>query len=346
MNLRTSFNSAQFIGTSTSSDDPAALWGGEFQFAVVATSWDVRSTGISKAKNIRFQNCCIITPINRDTSGLRDKHDPVMVEFCNNVSARVSALRIDSTELRDPWKTLKSEFWHAMREKGPRGNSKMFLDISACPRYLSLALVREALNSGLIDEIVIAYCEGIYPPTPRSYGGMEEISFKGGASQAIPVPGYLGDYEPSREKLFVVSVGFDGWKTLNQLCRKEPDQVAVLIGDPGVIPGYAERTRRANSALLERFAVLERDIIRADAGDAIAAWKALADWTLDARDQFNISFLCAGNKPHSLALALRAMSIGNVTLLYNRAARSEPVAVDFSGMFWSYSVKPTFGVLA
>lgn len=347
MKAATDFEGGTFSGASVSSKDPSEIWFGQFQFAVVATSWDVRSTGFTKCDNLSFENCCIVNPTARDTAGLRDSHDPRILEFCRRVSSNISFISTISTSLRDPWKALKSSFWAAMQNQVlETRNSRIFIDISTCPRYLSLALIREALNSGLVSEIVVAYCEGIYPPTPSSYGGMEEISFKKGALQAIPVPGYLGDYEPSREKLFVVSVGFDGWKTLNQLCRKEPEHVAVLLGDPGVIPEYAQRTRKANSALFERFGVVEDNVIRADAGDAVAAWKALTAWSADGGDDFNVSYLCSGNKPHSLALALRAMSLANVTLMYNRAARSEPIVVDFSGNFWRYSIKPNFGILA
>jgi hypothetical protein len=205
--------------------------------------------------------------------------------------------------------------------------------------------MKEVLFSGLVEEVVLGYSEGLYPPADPSYGGMEELAFNDGILQAIPVPGMYGEFEPSKEKFFLISVGFDGWKTLNLVVRKEPERVGLLLGSPGVEPSYEQRTLAANKALIERYAIEEDGIVRAQAGDAIGAWRQLAESRVERFEHENVYYMCAGNKPHSVALALRAMTCPSATLYYNKPVQHSKVEVEFAKVFWSYVVRPADGAV-
>jgi len=333
-------NGESFVG-----NDFDDLHQGNYDFALLSSSWDRRSACVAGAKHLTFNSAAVLFPEHRDAEGLRDTHD---LELSNFVSKNAKiALRISANtgDLRDAWSQIQNALFAALDVSKRRHPAKIFLDLSSCPRYLSLGLVRLCINSGLVSELDIAYAEGAYPRAPTSYMDMDEISFREGEQQAIAVPGYLGDFEPWRKKFYLVSIGFDGWKTLRLVIAKEPDRLMLLEPIPAVDPSYEGRTKAANQALVDRFGLVEKERIRARAGDAIAAWSAISTKSLENPDQHNIFYLCSGNKPHSLALALRAISRNAATLLYNRPTRHAPVNVKPNGVFWKYSIKLAFGTV-
>ncbi len=80
-------------------------------------------------------------------------------------------------------------------------------------------------------------------------------------------------------------------------------------------------------------------MITAPAGDAIAAWKALDSRKFESLDTEDPYYLCCGTKPHALAFALRALSLGEPTVLYNIPERHSFVDVEPTGKCWRFNIK-------
>ena len=129
------------------------------------------------------------------------------------------------------------------------------------------------------------------------------------------------------------------------LIRKEPERVLALLASPGGAPDYEERALTANAPLFERFGLAEENVLKATSGDAVEAWRNISTACLEDVERENIYYLCSGNKPHSIAFALRALSLESPTLLYNSPLKHLPLEVDFNGTFWMYSIKPAAGTV-
>lgn len=328
------------IGTSSFVSNSVESWcGGAYDVALLASSWDKRSTCIAKVASLRIKKCILVLPRARDSHGLRDEHDQTLRSFATTVAQNTELFEIGTGDLAS-WPRLRQVFYEAARSELTSGGLRVLIDLSTCPRFLSLALLREALFSGLVRQVDLLYSEGIYPERPKTYDGLEEISFKDGPVKAVPVPGFLSSFEPGGDKVIVCSVGFDGWKTLNLVTREEPDQVYALLASPSSSPEYEERTRHANRFLFEKFANSTDQIFCARAGDAVAVVKVL---TARLKGQLepeksNVFLLCSGNKPHSLGLALFSLLNDFGTLLYVKPTRHSPVPVKPSGVFWRYEI--------
>lgn len=327
------------VGEARVSESTSSVWAGHYDLGVIAASWDPRCTEIACAPNLTFGVLLICAPKITDRDGLRKHHDVVIKDAAQRSAAETKYIYFGPAELEDSWAVLREGLWQSLRRVRNSG-LRLFLDITTCPRYLTLALLKEALSSGLCSVIDIGYTEGDYPPPPIDFEGIEEVSFKSGPTNSIVIPGYLGDFEPGRDKTYLVSAGFDGWKTLNQLNRRDPKRVALIFADPGVRNEYVLRARRGNAGLIERFGISASDVLCAPAGDAITCWKVIQEWASAGTDTVNLFFLCAGNKPHSLALALYAMDNVEVTLLYNQATRAHPVKVKRGSSVWMYRISP------
>lgn len=320
------------------SQSVSELWEGEYDLSLLASSWDERCVCVTSAAGLSLGHAIVVMPKDKDAIGLRDTHDDRLCKFVEGKSASHELFSLETGDL-SAWPRLKGAF-HKFLDKNPRpGGARVFVDISTCPRFLSLAFLKEALHSGLVRSLDLAYSEGVYPPAPPSYEGIEEISFRDGPIYATPVPGYLGDFDPGKEKAIVASIGFDGWKTLNLLTREEPDAVSILLASPAATPDYEARALKSNAALIQRFLVSENEVLRARAGDAVAAANALFAARKNLFGNRNIYYLCAGNKAHSLGLALDALISDSVTLLYVRPTRRSPIPVQASGTHWRYAVE-------
>jgi hypothetical protein len=339
------FSDGVIRAMSRNSTNPNELWSGFFDFAIIGTSWDRRCTAITQCLNLTFSTVVEVVPFDIEQTGsLADNHQKVS-EFCTNNSSDFQSKQSKTSNLPETLAEIKECLWSAIGNADRKQAARVFIDISTCPRYFTLAILVEAFRSGLVEEIFIAYSEGIYPDAAPSYEDLEEISFTDGAFHAVPIPGFFGEFEPSKRDFFLVSTGFDGWKTLNLLIRKEPERVAALVASPGVSADYERRALAANAALFSRFGILEERTIKAAAGDAIEAWMKVTTMNLEDFDDENVNYLCSGNKAHSLALALRAIAKESPAVLYNRPTKHLPSNVECSGVFWSYSIEPTSGTV-
>lgn len=209
--------------------------------------------------------------------------------------------------------------------------------MSACPRYLSFGLMSQAIGAGIADEVSLVYAEGNYPEE-KSEEDRHEL-FTAGGWDVLPVPGLEGEWDPDKKRFYLVSVGFEGSKTLRLVSREEPDEVSILFPEPGVKPEYAVRTGKRNEPLFRRFRIAADHIIRANAGDAIEAWSNLAQASIENPEDQNVYYVCCGTKSHSLALALRALVLRYPALLYIVPDRHRVVDITPLGIYWRFNIR-------
>ncbi|MCH8043055.1 MAG: hypothetical protein IID44_04990 [Planctomycetes bacterium] len=320
-------------GKSRRSESVPDLARGEFDYALFSSSWDKRCLSVTCATELRAANCSVVIPDLRDVSGLMDKHDPLLLQFASKIG-KCKELRGDSRDVDGLWNQLLQHVLDVHRELARP--LRIFIDLSTCPRFLSLGLLSQAVLSGIASEVTVFYSEGDYPEE-ESEEDQHEL-FTAGGWDAVPVPGLEGEWDPDKKRAYLVSVGFEGSKTLRLVSRKEPDEVSLLFPDPGVKPEYVDRTRKRNAPLIKRFRIPDDRIIRSDAGDAIEAWKRLEEASIERPDEQNVYYVCCGTKPHSLALALRALTLRYPALLYIVPDRHRVVDVDALGVFWRFDL--------
>jgi hypothetical protein len=266
---------------------------------------------------------------------LRDRHDKVLKTFGDKISPGCRALLGSSRKIGILWNQLHD--YIVGIHGATRRSLRLFIDLSTCPRFLSLGLASSTLASGIAQEVTFFYAEGNYPEEASEESRYE--LFTEGGWDAVPIPSLEGEWAPTKRRAYVVSVGFEGSKTLRLISREEPDDVYILFPDPGVRPEYVERAWDRNVALIRQLRDSESDVIRANAGDAIAAWKTLDHACKDKPEEQNVYYVCCGTKPHSLALALRAMVLRYPAVLYIVPDRHKVVIVDPLGIFWRFDIK-------
>jgi hypothetical protein len=334
--LVTSFRQSFLEGKSYSIDDPAALAAGRYDVMILASSWDSRCLCVTSGSDLHAGLGHVLLFDVRDEQGLRDSHDPKVIDFAKRHSERTETSTIPSTKIDHWWPGNLLGHLRAERERVGRPLT-VFIDSSACPRFLTLALLASCITHGIAQSVSVFYAEGVYPPPEENR--KREIAFTEGRWRTIAVPFLQGTFDPRKKRFYLVSVGFEGWKTLRVVSLADPDRVSVLFPDPAVEPEYVTRTQDDNTELIAEYLVPDEHVIRARAGDAVEAWRRLAEAAPDRPLSENSYYLCCGTKPHSLALGLRALALGYPAVLYNVPDKHAVVNIQAAGTFWRYDIR-------
>lgn len=331
------FRDGVLCGESFRSASTEALVEKNYDIAFFVSSWEERCLCFAQSEGWMTESAVLLLFSDKDKGGARDKHDAILQTHVRTSAKSVSVVTGRSIDIDIVWESIFNHILTMYKQK--KRPLRILLDSSTCPRYYALAIVGACMTEGITEKISVAYAEGTYPDQTTGRHGAEEIKLTDGHWKAVAIPYYEGSYSPRKNRFYLTSVGFEGWKTLRVVSRADPDRVSVLFPDPGFKPEYAERTKEANKDLIKLFCIPNDQIVSAAAGDAIGAWNALTDASLERKDSENAYFLCCGSKPHSLALGLRALALGYPAVLYNLPEGHSAVSVVSNGVFWRYDLK-------
>jgi len=334
--VKSQFSSGFLFGESILSDNVDNVVWGEYDIVIMTSSWDRRSICMTASTGLKSKHAIYLFFENRDTQGLRDQHDKVIGAYLEKVSrSNASLITGRSEDVEEMWAKIFRKIIEIHRQIVRPLN--ILLDLSACPRYYALAVLGNCIRRGLAAKITFFYSEGTYQAFTKETEVIE-FSFTKGRWQTVPIPSLEGSCDPEKDKYFLVSVGFEGNKTMRVLHREDPDRISLLFPDPGTKPEYVSIAEVQNRNIVDEFNIPADQVVRVHAGDAIGAWKGLTEANLE-RSTENIHYLCCGTKPHALGLGLRALSLGNPTVYYN-VPESHPVTNVYpSGLYWSFIIK-------
>jgi hypothetical protein len=320
--------SSSFLSAQSTELTTFSSLSGQYDIALLSASWDSRSTCILEATKLRIGRSILLTFAFRDRAGLCDTHETELSDFLSSRSDEVKVINGEATEVESLWHQIRGEIYGC-----PKGRPlRALVDLSAIPRYFASSFLSECVRTGFVNTIDIIYAEATYDLTDAKDG------FSVGASRIVTVPNLEGDYSPTKNRWYFLSLGWDGPRTLRVVAQGEPDRVSLLLPDPGFQPNYFEETLKQNRGLIDRYRVPEMQIVRASAGDAVSAWRRIAQANVERIDSENSHYFLTGTKPHSIALTLRAIELRTPIVQYvvpdtHRVVRTKPTSKR-----WLYSI--------
>lgn len=306
---------------------------GEWDVLICAPSWDRRSVVIVDSSDLSATWVFVLEFENRGTSDLRDTHESQIKDFARSTAAdddHVQIMEGKSEDVELMWEQIESRL-NALVEELQRP-LRVLLDMSTCPRYFSLAVLGWGQTTGMAAHQAFLYSEGEY------YGGAGPELFTTGRWELLPIPYLHGRYDPRLNRMLYVSIGFEGTKTMRAVSQCDPDRVSILFPDPGVLAEYVPKTAKCNAPLIERYCIPDDQITRAPAYDAVSAWKAMTEKSLERPDQENSYYVACGTKPHALAIALRSLAVQYPTVFYTKPGEHIESDIRPSGRIWRYDV--------
>ena len=241
---------------------PEALVQGHFDLALFAPSWDNRSASITSARSISIDTSVVLKFAMKDEYGIQDRHEATLDAFLREKSSSSILVQGDALDLPGLW----SQLWDTLSRVADTFDHplRVLVDLSTCPRYYSLGAIAGILRHGIASSVYVFYAEGVYKEPFGSYTA--DFPFTTGKWLATAIPFLRGTPDPLKGKSFIVSVGFEGIKTARVLAREDPDSVALLFPDPGVLPEYVKQTRERNSEIVEQYRIASDHISQSFSG--------------------------------------------------------------------------------
>jgi hypothetical protein len=311
----------------------------DYDVLVLGSSWDSRSVWLSKQVNIRSSIGVLITYLQEDPFGRQRRHNIILLDFLQLTCTKVYQICVDSHDIVKMWQQLAPRIVAA--ELQLNRPLRICVDLTAIPRFCSLAALGCLLANGRANQFTFVYAEGEYDDRRTKE---ETVTFHEGEWRAEPIP-FFGTYDPLKKRHYIVSVGFEGRQTYRAVLDGEPNRVSILFPRPGVKRNYERRASEQNRKLIDDYCVPKTQIIYACAGDAVAAWKNLHLASLERTFTENVFFLCCGTKPHALGLALHAISLHDPIILYYVADSHTVTDVQLAGKFWRYDITDTSSIV-
>ena len=311
------------------------LLGPEYDIALLAGSWDDRCVALTSSQRFSAKTVLLVSFADNDPGGKhkQDLNTEKLGFYIGKLGAAIARL-VDVTE------NVEVEFerlWQMFLPHVSRGRARVFVDLSSCPRFYTLGVISGLLRIGLAAQIDVLYSEATYPAAEVS-AHPADVPFSEGRWRCEPIPYLSGQSQPSKRPRYVVSVGFEGGKTVRLLEKEEATDVTLLFPIPGVVDRYEIEVQKRNRRVISRFGIPEERIVKAQAADPIAAWRAMINLRL-TRDGTEVKYLCCGTKAHALGLALTALSSQKATVMYNVPERHRFVETVASGMHWLYRIR-------
>lgn len=327
----TQHQSLYFQGSSIQSTSVGELLGKDYSFTLLSSSWDSRCIAVCDAPGINLGETILLLPSERDDIGLRDHHDKKLLEFCKNRSTSLHVIEGHTNSPESVWDDIYRIATEIFRT--PSVSNSALVDLSATCRYYSLGVVAMLLRLGLVQSVDILYSECQYLPTHDG-----AIEFTEGMWEKRVIPFLDGICNPAAPERWLVGCGFEGIKTRRFVLKDEPDQIQILLPDPGFTTDYGLHSENEAQPLIKEYRLESSDILRAAAGDAVAAWKTLDGVSTTPPKDMQTSYICGGTKPHSLALALHALVSRSPAVYYIRPDSYKIVQTKSTGQHWLYRI--------
>jgi hypothetical protein len=304
---------------------------GTFDLLITVSSWDARCLTLAHKSRVRADTGLLILFDKTDKEGRRSRNDSLLRQFCSDTCHKQIVEIAESEDLDGLSGRLADIIWTEYSAK--KKPLRVLMDLSAMSRYHFGFLTCFCFKTALCRELVACYAEGIYRPEG------EEVVFTTGDWKTVAIPGLSAQYQAGKGNSYIVSVGFEGWKTLRVLSRAEPNRVRIILPDPGFDDTYPAEAKRNNLGIVESFDVKEADIYRLHAGDAIGMMNLAHKLANADYDIYNSFSLCCGTKPHSFGLVLAALVFGRQTVLYNVPGEFVKMDVIPNGRVWLYQIE-------
>jgi hypothetical protein len=290
---------------------------GEYNLGIFVSSFESRASRITIYKNMTFDNAVLIRFVEEESRPQRINNDRILESFIKENSRKYEVLRCKVTSWTS---TVQSMLQIVGKLLAPNDSNAIFIDITTFPKFYFCSLLTQFFFLGYGRRYDFFYAEGEYVWPSRTSRKL----FTRSEWVLCPVPGLEGQLDPSKERGFLVSAGWESPKVKRVLCKYFPNQISFLEANPGFNPSYTEESKKAVKDILKYVSVagkeyLNRQKMEAPAGNTESAYDVLIDGLRNdiwGDDDKNWTLLPCGPKPHALAMALVALCVPAYCLVY------------------------------
>jgi len=302
---------------------------------IFSVGWESRCQEIIKydKPNFKFNKAILLTTSFGNVPGYKSIFFDKIEKYAKRKTIDVTQIDIkfiekyDNTTLQKSLENLTRIILEtAEKQKRP---INIGFEISSCPRRIILYLLAFCLNRDLFDKFIFYYSEGKY----------QDYNFSKGDWRLVEIPTITNVYNFSDKKFYIFSAGFEENRYRSIIANEDPYNIGLLIPTPGYSKEYTDKVNSTCTSIIRDFNIKKQNVAHCRAGDAIAAWSELKRDSLN-QENYNISYLPFGPKPHVLAMGLHGFLNKNIHVLYRIPKGGyKEIEVESNGVVWRYEIK-------
>jgi hypothetical protein len=287
--------------------DPHAVLINQYDLAVFSCGYEARSKTYSESINRRNINK-ILTLYFSDSRdvGYRRQNE---IHF-NEISDDIVEMKYDDD--LPVYEYLNKYVF----DNGTR-SLKIMVDYSSMSRLWYISILNWARYAEL-DEVLIdfVYSVGDYS------GAITPLVI----DEILAIPGHEGVTTHSKT-LSIFGLGYDSLTTLCVLDKLEPSVVHSFIAG-SFFENYIDKTESYNKEFIDNYS---EPVLYFPFTSVEKTYRMMSELISPYRDEYNISFIPMGPKPHVLAAALVSLKYSEIINLYVKGKRHSPPIVKPNG---------------
>ncbi|WP_354624584.1 hypothetical protein [Psychromonas sp. MME2] len=289
-----------------------------YDLAIFSIGYELRCTHLPSILNKANINTSIILSY-QENQGCKNR--AISSKFYNSEWPNAAYIEQEHSETEKLYKYLV-DFTKKCVHIGVK--PKILIDYTSMSRNWYSAILNYFLRFSEIEsELYLSYSSAIYPEDH------EYLDFELGELRVIP--GCEGTSITKKKKAAIFMLGFDRVGPQSFYNLLEPDISYGVIASPGAKPNYDEIALSINKQFIEHQIKDDNRLIKLPISSVSFTFENLCQIVSPLRDEYNISIIPFGPKPHILASIIVGLYYKNVSCIYSEYKRSKIFSIVASG---------------
>ncbi|MBA0165572.1 hypothetical protein H0255_20795 [Pectobacterium versatile] len=227
--------------------------------------------------------------------------------------------QLNHSNVKDVYKAMNTHFDSINKEK-----IHILIDYSSMSRNWYSAILNYIIRfypKKVTIDLAYSYAE--YPKNE------DFCNFELGDIKILP--GCEGSSITKKKKCAIFMLGFDNVGPQSFFNLLEPELSFGIIASPGALPDYEKMAFSINKDFIEHQLLEGRNLLTLPISSISVTFESICQLIQPLRDDYNISIIQFGPKPHIVASTLAGIFFENVSCIYSEYNRSKPFDVLHSG---------------
>lgn len=293
------------------------LIGSNFDMAIFGLGYEPRCTYVSKLLSTDRINEVLVLSFSESK---QNKSRLNSLEVFNRKWAnKLSVFDLEHSSVQQIYKIIDEHLESLNKE-----HIHILVDYSSMSRNWYAAILNFCLRfykSKITIDLVYSCAE--YPK------GEDFYNFELGDVKILP--GCEGSSITKKRKCAIFMLGFDKIGPQSFFNLLEPELTFGIIASPGALPDYEEQSLLLNSDFIEHQLIDGSNLLRLPISSVAITFENLCQLIQPLRENYNISIIQFGPKPHIIASTLAGLFFENVSCIYSEYGRPKPHDVRPNG---------------
>lgn len=288
-----------------------------YDIAFLALGYEPRCTYVSRLLNEESVKEAIIFAYSENLDSVSRKESHTF--FKNKWTGKDRYVDLAHSNVKEVYSILNS-----LEIANCEPKVKILIDYSAMSRNWYAAVLNYFMRHSSKNIIIdLVYSSAEYPISDDFY------QFELGDIKILP--GCEGSSITKSKKCAIFMLGFDSLGPQSFYNLLEPELSFGVIASPGALPDYEDIALERNKDFIGHQLMNGNNLLRLPMSSVSTTFEELCQIIQPLRNDYNISLIQFGPKPHIVASTLAGIFFDNVSCIYSEYNRSKPFEVIHNG---------------